>query len=513
MPIEDKHKQLLEENKELRNAVAILTEQLDYLKRQMFGQKSEKLDASQLSLFEVPEKPEAASEENPAPEADSAKNKRKTKKRNIRSSRHPKNLPVREEVVKPQAVLDNPEDWRQIGEETTTRLEMEPGYLYLLKTKYPKYVRIDTPHLPPVIAPASPTLIPNGYWGTGLLSEMICNRYLYALPYYRQNILYAQRFGVDLPRQSMCDMAESVATGLEPIYNRMKANMLASGYIQGDETPIRHLTSANLKGSAQGYYWVFRGRNSEVIFDWRINRNHENLPNFLGPDFTGILQSDGYQAYNNYCIAQNLSGKALKRAACLTHIRRKFEESLKGSHSGIVEWFMKIIAELYLIESRLRKYNCSDEVRARIRQNQSKPKINLLEKAVRKLSGKMHILPKSNLGKALTYARNQLPAMHTYLEHGEVEIDNNLIENALRPTAVGKKNHLFIGSPEAGHYSAVLNSLLLSAKGCGVPPERYLRDLIERLPTARNEDLDELTPAAWAKAYHASEAEKKILAA
>ena len=342
---------------------------------------------------------------------------------------------------------------------------------------------------------------------------MLSNRYLYALPYYRQSTLYTQRLGVDLPRQSMSDMAESVATGLEPIYKRMKANMLASGYIQADETPISFLDADHPNGSAQGYYWVYRATNNEVIFDWRTNRNHENLLKFLGPDFIGILQSDGYQAYDNYCIAQRLLGKEVYRAGCLAHIRRYFEKSLKGSHPGITTWFMKIIGQLYQIEARLREYSCDSETRARIRRNQSKPKIRLLEKAVRHLSGKMHILPQSNMGKALNYGRNQLPAMHTYLEHGQVEIDNNLTENALRPTAVGKKNHLIIGSPEAGQYSAVLNSLLLSAKACDVPPEQYLREIIERVPTATTSELDDLTPATWAKAYHAAKATSTSIAA
>lgn len=509
----EKNSSLEEEIKELRNAVSTLTQQLDYLKRQLFGQKSEKLDSDQPSLFDVPGKPEDAPEEDPG--ADSAKGaaEKTKKKRKIRSNRLPDHLPINRVELTPQEVLDAPQDWRRIGEDITTHLEKDPGYFYKVETVRGKYVPLNNPHQAPVSAPAKPTIIPNGYWGAGLLSEMLCNRYLYALPYFRQSTLYSQRFGVELPRQSMADMAESVATGLEPIYKRMKAQMLSSGYIQSDETPIRYLDTNHPNGSAQGYYWVYRGANSEVIFDWRTNRNHENLGKFLGTSFIGVIQSDGYQAYGNYCIAQRLLGKEVKRAACLAHIRRYFEKSLKGSHGHIARWFMKIIGELYQIEARLREYSCDSETRARIRKIQSKPRVVLLEKAVLHLSGKMHILPQSYLGKALTYARNQLPDMHTYLEHGQVEIDNNLTENALRPTVVGKKNHLFIGSPEAGQYSAVLNSLLLSAKGCGVPPEQYLRDIIERVPTATNNDLDALTPAAWAKAYHAAEAIKVAKAA
>ena len=163
--LEDKVSTLEAQNKELSNALAVLTQQLDYLKRQLFGQKSEKSDANQPSLFDVPGKREDASEDNPAPEADNAKNaaEKKTKKRKIRSSRLPSNLPITRVELTPKEVLEAPQDWRRIGEDITTHLEKEPGYFYKIETVRGKYVPLDNPYQAPVSAPAKPTLIPNGY--------------------------------------------------------------------------------------------------------------------------------------------------------------------------------------------------------------------------------------------------------------------------------------------------------------------------------------------------------------
>lgn len=493
---------MLEEVELLKQQVLILTQQIAHLKRQLFGSKSEQMDADQLRLFEEEGKPEAS--EDPALEE--AKEKSETKssrRRKQREDRLPDDLPVQREEIIPAEVQANPDQWRCIDEDESTQLEKEPGYFYLHKTVRKKYVRIDHPFQAPIQASAPARFIQGSFWGDGLLCEMLTNRYLYALPFYRQEQLYIQRYDINLSRSSMSDAAENTAKKLMPIYEEMKKHMLAGDYIGCDETSVKYL-KPDEGGSKQGYYWVYHSSNGEVIFDWKTGRKNAHFEDFLGKDFSGIIQSDGYCVYHSYCNKSLIT----KRASCLAHIRRKFKESEK-SKPATVAWILKIMAQLYRIETTLRDNGADAQTRSRIRNNQSRPLIRLLEKAITYLLTRSSILSTSNLGKALSYATGQWSAMYTYLDHGEVEIDNNLVENAIRPIVVARKNHLFIGSPEAGQKSAVIYSILLSAKACGVPPQTYLRDLMKRLPTATPDEIALLTPANWAKRWHKDNAVKK----
>jgi transposase len=489
--------------KELEAQVAILIQQLDHLKRQLFGRKSEKLDHPELFGEDGLGKVES-SEGADAPEEDSAsdsetKAKGAKRRRPIREARLPENLPVFTQEIIPAQVEQNPELWRRAGVEESTQLEKEPGYFYLRRTVRVKFVALDNPLSVPIIAPAKPTIIEGGFWGPGLLSEILTDKYLYHLPFYRQHVRYLQRYGIELSQSTMGDAAEKVADQLGILVTRMKKRMLEGGYMRADETYIRYLDELAAGGSSTGCFWAYRGLAGDVIFDWQTSREHHHAADWLGPDFEGVLQSDGYEAYPSYCRSQARRGKSVQRAACLAHIRRKFEGA-KDERPEVVKWVLRIIAQLYCLETPLRDYEASAEVRARVRQNRSARLIALLEKAFKHLIT-TRILSKSSLGKALSYALGQWPAMKTYLEDGRVAIDNNDIENDIRPSAVGKKNWMFIGSPEAGRRGAILYSLLISARNHGVDPQAYLRDVIERLPTMRPADLDALLPANWAAAH------------
>ena len=269
-----------------------------------------------------------------------------------------------------------------------------------------------------------------------------------------------------------------------------------------------------------GCFWAYRGVGKDVIFDWQTSRDHCLAGDWIGPDFEGVLLSDGYEAYSNYCKEQGRRGKNVRRAACLAHIRRKFEAA-KDQRPELVAWVLRIIAQLYRIETPLREYQAGEEVRARVRERNSRPLIRLLGKAFKHLLTTSRILPKSSLGKALRYALAQWPHMGTYLEDGRVAIDNNDLEpersgdsqpqaarraskarqNDIRPSAVGKRNWLFVGSPEAGRRGAVFYSLIISARNHGADPQAYLRDVIERLPGTRLDERDQLLPGAWDEAH------------
>jgi len=243
---------------------------------------------------------------------------------------------------------------------------------------------------------------------------------------------------------------------------------------------------------------VYRGLTGDVIFDWQTSREHRHFAEWMGDDYEGTLLCDAYQAYINYCELQSRRGRKVRRAACLAHIRRKFEAAIE-ERPGVVAWILKQIRTLYRIERELNEHGASAEVRARVRQNRSGPIIRLLEKAFLHLSATA-IRPRSRLGKALRYVLGQREAMKTYLDDGRVAIDNNHTERDIRPGVVGRKNWLFIGHPEAGDRAAALYSLLNSARNHGVDPQAYLKDVIERLPAMRLDELDALLPEVWAAA-------------
>ncbi|MEO7100601.1 MAG: IS66 family transposase [Luteolibacter sp.] len=487
----------------MKDQIAILTQQLDWLKRQLFGRKSEQLDHPDLFTAQPPGKP-ASSGDAAAPEeqAPSTGTKSKKRPRKIREARLPEHLPVRTEEIIPEIVQANPQAWRNCGFEEKTQLEKEPAYFYLRRTLRMKFVPVENPLSPPVIEPAKPTIIEGGFWGPGLLAEILSNKYLYHLPFDRQHVLNKQRHGVNLSPNTMGDAAAKIADQCGLLVGLMKQRMLEGRYVRADETFIRYLDKLTPGGSSTGYFWVYRGLTGDVIFDWQTSREHHHASDWLGSDYEGILQSDGYQAYENYCRAQRLRGKKVKRAACLAHIRRKFEKA-RAEWPEVIDWILRIIARLYILETPMREYGADAAVRLRVRQNRSRPLVALLGKAFKRLIN-TRIRPKSGLGQALQYALGQWPAMQTFLEDGRVEIDNNDTENDIRPSAVGKKNWLFVGSPEAGKRSAVMYTLLISARNHGVDPQAYLRAVIERLPGARTVDLDALLPANWAAANRAA---------
>lgn len=500
------NEELQQQNQELKDQIAILTQQLDWLKRQLFGRKSEQLDHPDLFASQQAEKPDSSGDatapEEQAQSTASTNPKSEKRTRSIRKDRLPENLPVRTEEIIPEIVQANPQAWRNCGFEEKTQLEKEPAYFYLRRILRMKFVPIDNAFSPPVIEPAKPTLIEGGFWGPGLLAEILSNKYLYHLPFDRQRVLNRQRHGVDLSPNTMGDAAAKVADQCGLLVRLMKQRMLASRYVRADETFIRYLDKTIPGGSSNGYFWVYRGLTGDVIFDWQTSREHRHASEWLGPDYEGILQSDGYQAYENYCLVQRARDKTVLRASCLAHIRRKFEKA-RAERPEVIDWILRIIARLYMLEKPLRDNKADATVRFRVRQNRSRPLIHLLEKAFRRLNN-TRMRPRSGLGQALNYALGQWPAMQTFLHDGRVEIDNNDTENDIRPSAVGKKNWLFVGSPEAGKRSAVMYTLLISARNHGVDPQSYLQDIIERLPGTRPSELKDLLPANWAAANRAA---------
>jgi hypothetical protein len=219
------------------------------------------------------------------------------------------------------------------------------------------------------------------------------------------------------------------------------------------------------------------------------------LDKVIPVDFRGTLQSDGYSAYGAFARAR---GQAIPLAGCWTHVRRGFYEALESAPRDAA-LIVPQLCNLYAIEERLRKSRAGPKLRTIVRAREGRPIVDRLEKTLRRWKQQKRHLPQSDMGQAIDYTLGQWSALQIYLEQGRVEIDNNLVENAIRPTAIGKKNWLFIGDAAAGERGAILYTLVESSRRRGLDPYRYLRDVLTALPTMTNWQVKDWTPEAWAR--------------
>jgi transposase len=473
---------------------ALLRQKIDLMIRKLFGAQSEKLDPAQLLLLlqgidEPGKAPEPVAAEAPRRSTDPSSPPRE------RGPRLPEHLPVIEEVLDPAPVQACPAAWRCIGEEVSEQLDYEPARFLRRRLIRRKYVRRGEVDAVPAIAPLPESLQERCLAAPGLLAQILTAKYCDHLPLYRQEQIYRTRHGVHLPRQSMARWVGLAAGWLRPIYEQMRTGVLAGGYVQVDETPIRYLEPGYGK-ARQGYLWAYSRPGGDVLFDWHTSRAAACLDNVIAAGFTGTLQCDGYSAYPAF--AERRAAK-VTLAGCWAHTRRKFHEAIDQA-PRTAGWIVRQIAHLYRIEKDLREKSAGPRLRSAVRAHQSRPIIARLHRALIALKLSRCHLPQSLLGQAIDYTLSQWPALGIYVEDGRIEIDNNLVENAIRPTAIGKKNWLFIGDAQAGQRGAILYTLIESCRRRGLDPHAYLRDVLTRLPRLTNWQIKDITPAAWAKA-------------
>jgi hypothetical protein len=281
---------------------------------------------------------------------------------------------------------------------------------------------------------------------------------------------------------------------LKPIYEQIRTGVMAGGYVQVDETPIDYLEPGNGK-TKQGYLWTGSRPRGDVFFHWETSRAAACLDHVIPSTFTGTLQCDGYAGYRAFTKGRD---PVITLAGCWAHVRRKFYEAVESS-PRLAGWLLNQIQHLYRIEARLREHHAGPNLRAAVRASQSRPIVQRIERVLIRLkTGRRH-LPQSLLGTAIDYALGQWPTLEVYLAGGRVEIDNNLVENAIRPTAIGKKNWLFIGDADAGQRSAMVYTLIECCRRRGIDPFAYLRDVLTRLPQMTNRQIPEVLPSAWGK--------------
>jgi transposase len=478
--------------KELQNENALLRQKVDLLVRKVFGASSERLDPSQLDLFLLTT--ENAPGKAPASSALEEADPHRSRHRPSPKEKHlPDDLPVLEEVLDPQEVKEAPEAWRCIGSEVSEQLDYEPARFLRRRLVRRKYVSRQNPLDAPVIAALPPRLQDRCTVAPGLLAQVIVSKYVDHLPLYRQEQIYWTRHRVWLPRQNLARWMGLVADWLKPIYQCIRTGVMAGGYVQVDETPVRYLAPGNGQ-TKTGYFWTASRPGGDAVYRWETSRAATCLDKVLPVDFKGTVQCDGYTAYASFARRR----EHLQLAACWAHARRKFYEA-REQDPQIAGWLLRQIGHLYRLERKLRLSKSGPRLRSAVRVHQAKPIYQRLHRVLTRMKRKRRYLPRSRMGLAIDYTLNLWPLLGVYLDDGRIEIDQNLVENAIRPTALGKKNWLFIGEAEAGERSAILYTIVESCRRRGLDPYAYLRDILTRLPHSTNWQIKDLTPEAWAR--------------
>jgi transposase len=495
--VEAQQRRLEEQDREIK----ILRQKIDALARRVFGKSSEKLDKDQLELllaFERGAIDLGKSMASSALEEEAAAHRKlqeSRRRRCERKERWPADLPVVEEVLDPDEVKQAPEQWRLIGQEISEQLDFEPAKFCVRRLVRRKYVqRKSSDQAVPVIAPLPPGLQERCAAAPGLIAQIIVGKYCDHLPLYRQESIFATRHNIDLPRQSQARYVELAADWLQPVYEMIRTGVMGGGYVQVDETPVRYLAPGNGQ-TKQGYLWTAHRPRGDTIFHWEPGRGADCLERIIPIDFRGVLQSDAYSAYKRYAAE-----RALTLAGCLAHLRRKFWEAREQAPQQAL-FILRLIQHLYAVEAELRRQAAGPALRLAVRTSHSLPAHERLYRVLVRLKGTGRYLPSTAFAQAIDYGLSNWELLRVYLSDGRVEIDNNLVENAIRPTAIGKKNWLFFGDAAAGKRSAILYTIIESCRRWGIDPYAYLRDVLTRLPSMTNHQVKDITPEAWAKAH------------
>jgi regulator of replication initiation timing len=487
---------------------AVLRLKVDAMARKLFGKSSEKLDPAQLQMvFEALQNEGPGSElkkseasdtnaDNSEAEADKGVSVAKPVKRRKRTLEDIiEGLPVVDVILEPEAVKAEPEAWRCMGEEVTKLINYTPGRFNCERLIRRKYVRKEAAYEAPIIAPL-PTLQDRCIATPKLIAHTLSNRFELHLPYYRIEQMY-ERAGVPIPRQTLCGWSGMAHDACALIMKAIKREVFADGYVQIDETPVKYQDPERQGLCGTGYLWVVHNPVRNIsLFEWHTGRAAACLESLVPPEFTGLIQCDGYSAYESFIKSPARKG-SIQLAGCLAHARRKFfEAKAEGTDP---QWVLLQMQHLYQIEARLREARAGPlEVRA-LRQEQSVPILARIKAQLDELERSHRHRPRSLTGAAISYALNQWDKLTLYVRDGRVQIDNNLVENTIRPSAIGKKNWLFMGDARSGARAATFYTLIGNCHREGINAEAYLTDIFTRLPGETNQTVHRLIPKAWAE--------------
>lgn len=475
---------LVTEHKNYREQIDLLTYQLAELKRMIFGSKHERFapEASpdQLALgFE----PEAQPVAPPAVQSIQYTRQKPQDKKPPHRLPLPAHLPRERVVIEPEGDISQ---LKAIGEEITEELDLVPGKLFVRQYVRIKYAKPEGNGVLVAELPERP--IEKGIAGPGLLAQIVIDKYVDHLPVYRQLERF-KREGVNLPSSTVGDWITATCNLLSPLYDTLKMQVLESDYLQADETPIKVLDKDKKGTTHRGYHWVYHAPEKRlVLFDYREGRGREG-PEELLKEFTGYLQTDGYGVYDKF---DQKNGITLLN--CMAHARRYFEKALENDRER-ASYALSLIQKLYAVERTIKEEALSAEQIIEKRRTVSKPVLDELWQWMD--DQKFAVLPKSLIGEAINYALPRRKQLSLYTTSSKLQIDNNLIENSIRPVAIGRKNYLFAGSHEGARRAAMLYSFFGTCKMHKVNPFDWLSETLRRIPSHKANRLSELLPQNW----------------
>jgi transposase len=414
----------------------------------------------------------------------------------------PKNRPIRRPLSKDfpreQVVHDIPEAEKicacgahlvRIGEEITEQLKYIPAQLSVIQHVRPKYAC--KPCQENVkIAEMPALLLPKSIATPELIAHTIVTKYADHVPLYRQEAIW-QRLDIDLPRSSLCAWILKIAELCKPLVRCLQKQIIQSNYIQADETTIQVLEEVGRANTAKSYFWVYRGGDRtkpSLVFDYEETRGGYHAREFLS-GFKGYLQTDAYSGYD--WVEKE---KDICSVKCFAHARRYFADCAKLSKKPeLATKALEFFKKLYAIEKRARENNLSAEQRHELREKYAPPILAEFKQWLEHHLTK--VPPQQKLGQAIQYSLNNWKELNHYLKDGQIEIDNNLVENAIRPFAISRKNWLFCGSPRGAKAGAVLYSLLETCKANDIEPYQYFVAMLNRIRLcATDEDYQQLLP-------------------
>jgi transposase len=450
------------------------------LQRMLFGSKKERFiseNKEQLALlFEEFASQEALEDETPVKEKITYEREKPSK--HAGRNKLPENLPVVEEIIEPEEVT---EDMVKIGEEITEILEYKPAQFFKRRIIRPKYINKKTQEIKIAALPSRP--IEKCLAGNSVLTHILVSKYVDHLPLYRQQQIF-KRADIEIAPSTIDSWVAQSGSLLVPLYDRMVEFVRNQRYLQADETTLKVLDKDKKGDTHLGYLWVYHAVLSKLcVFDYQKGRGTD-APRQMLTDYRGALQTDGYKVYDHYCLS-----KEIKHLACWAHARRYFEKALTQDKKR-ASYVLEEIQKLYAIERKTARI--SAEERHAVRLEESLPIINDLGKWMHR--ERNMVLPKSLIGKAIEYCTKLWASLMTYLEDGNFHIDNNAIENKIRPVALGRKNYLFAGSHNGAQRTAMFYSFFANCKLNNVNPDKWLNKVLEVIADYPCNKLHDLFP-------------------
>lgn len=480
-----------EEHRILTLQIRKMEAKVQALMQQYFGRSSEQLDPNQLKLAldAVMADDALAEERSPVPS--------KPRNPSERRQRRIEDLPILETLrLEPPLQERTAPDGTPmvvIREEITEEVDYRPGVLFRRQIIRPVYAS-PTHASAPVIAALPARVLPGGQAGPGLIAHVVIAKYCDHVPIHRQEQILA-RMGPTFTRQAMGKWVSHVRGLFTPVHAALRTDILRGRYIQMDETPISLLDPERSGRARDAWLWaVHSPEQDSVIFEFNKSRSHAPPQALLG-DFSGVLQTDGFSAYDTALKA--LPGHRIVRAACMAHARRGFAAALQAGDERATP-FLVFFGALYRLEAESKDMSPDD--RARFRSERSVPVLLQLHARLRSASSDLAILPQSILGKAIAYGLPRWSELSLFAEpgYGHVLIDNNPTERQIRPTKLGLKNWIFVGHPDAGDNPAVLYSVIGTCKLLKVDPWAYFNWALPNLAAATNKTAGNFTPQHFA---------------